>query len=209
MSTYEEDRKSTSKSPIDDSFRDIKLQNYNRPLTAKRIEKDSLKTQKKLFPRANPTPKPKRSSTKERPAPILSKLRPSRTNIDKEMLYNENIALKLKLNDLKSIIIKYKGKIVQLEKEINKKDEATILKNPNIGSSLAKLLKQTIKDLRQELELKQVEIDKQKKNMKLSRFLEQEIETKAYIDECTRLRHLLEEVLGDSSEVGKNELNEL
>lgn len=209
MSTYEEDRKSTSKSPIDDSFRDIKLLNYSRPLTAKRLEKDSQKTQKKLFPRANPTPKPKRSSTKERPAPILSKLKPGHMNIDKEVLYNENITLKLKINELKSIIIKYRAKLVHLEKEINKKEELNTLKNPNIGSSLVKLLKQTIKDLRQELELKQIEIDRQKKNMKLSRFLEQELETKAYVDECTRLRHLLEEVLSDTSEEGKNESSEL
>lgn len=200
MSTFEEDRKSSSKSPIDDSFRDMKLLNYSRPLTAKRIEKDTLKTQKKNFSRPNPTPKPKRSSTKERSTPILSKIKPSRLNIDKEMLYNENIALKLKLNELKSVILKYKAKVVNLEKEINKKEEANTLLNPNIGNSLVKLLKQTIKDLRQDLETKKLEIEKQKKNMKLSRFLEQELETKAYIDECTRLRHLLEEVLNDTTE---------
>ena len=197
MSAFDDDRKSNSKSPIDESFREIKLLNYSRPLTAKKSEKDPLRTQKKIYTRANPTPKPKRVNTKDRFTPILGKIKTGTLHIDKEKLYQENLSLKAKLNDQRTMLIKCKSKISQLEKELQKKDEGNQGSNPNI--SLIKLLKQSIKDLRVVIESKNSEIEKMRKNIKLSKFYEQELETKAYMDECTRLKHLLEEALSDSS----------
>jgi hypothetical protein len=187
----------SSKSPIDDSFRDSWLLNESRPLTAKKIDLENPKSQKKVFSRGNPSPKPKRILGKERQTPILSKLRPTKISVDKEKLYNDNMALKVKVNDQKSVIMRYKAKILQLEKELQKKEELSGTLNPSCNNYLVKLLKQTIKDLRQEIENKNLEIGKQKHNMKLSKFLELELEVKAYMDECTRLRHSLEEILKD------------
>ena len=184
-----------SKSPIDDSFRDSWLLNESRPLTAKKIDQENQKTQKKTFSRGNPSPKPKRILAKDRQTPILSKLRPSKISVDKEKLYNDNMALKVKINDQKATIMRYKAKIMQLEKELQKKEELSGSLNPSCNNYLVKLLKQTIKDLRQEIENKNLELGKQKQNMKLSKYLELELEVKAYMDECTRLRHSLEEII--------------
>ena len=185
------------KSPIDDSFRDSWLLNESRPLTAKKIDQENQKTQKKTFSRGNPSPKPKRILAKDRQTPILSKLRPPKISIDKEKLYNDNMTLKVKINDQKGTIMRYKAKILQLEKELQKKEELSGSLNPSCNNYLVKLLKQTIKDLRQEVENKNLEIGKQKQNMKLSKYLELELEVKAYMDECTRLRHSLEEIIKD------------
>ena len=198
MSAFEEERKSSSKSPIDDSFRDIRLLNYSRPFTAKKIDLDtSQKIPKKNLARANPSPKPKRVLCKDRNTPLLSKLKPTRISVDKEKLYIDNMALKVKLNDQKSLILRFKAKISQLEKEVQKKEDLSGSLNPKCNNYLVKLLKQTVKDLRQEVQDKILEISKQKQNMKLSKYLELELEVKAYMDECTRLRHSLEEILKD------------
>lgn len=56
-------------------------------------------------------------------------------------------------------------------------------------------LKVKIRDMRRELERKTREMDELKTNVKVTKLNELEVEMKLYVDECTRLRHMLEEVL--------------
>ncbi len=56
-------------------------------------------------------------------------------------------------------------------------------------------LKRQIKELRGQVALKEEEVQALKKNTKATKLQELEIEMKMYIDECTRLRHLLEETM--------------
>ena len=62
-------------------------------------------------------------------------------------------------------------------------------------SHLTIKLKKQIKDMRLTITDKDTEITRLKKNIKITQLTEVEIELRTYVDECTRLRHLLEEVL--------------
>lgn len=161
----------------------------------------------------NPTPKPRKILSKERYSPMLSKLRPTKISVEKERLYIENMALKVKVNDLQEMLTKHKAKITQLEREVQKKEEITQSSSSTCNRYLVKLLKQNIKDLRSEVQAKNQEIIKQKQNMKLTKFVEMELEVKAYMDECTRLRHYLEEVIKEKEEedstIQNTEINDL
>ena len=122
---------------------------------------------------------------------VFSRLKPCRINIDKETLFEENMALKVKNNALSEELTRLKTKISQVEKERNRKDDQQEFK----PAHLVNKLKLTIKDLRTEIQQKNDEILKVRKNIKATRIAEVELEIQAYIDECTRLRHHLEEML--------------
>jgi len=62
-------------------------------------------------------------------------------------------------------------------------------------SHLTLNLKRKIKELQSEIAVKDEENDKLKKNIKNTKIAEMEVEMKMYMDECTRLRHQLEEVI--------------
>ena len=126
---------------------------------------------------------------------------------DKEKLYEENLELKQKNNSLNDENLKLKTKLFQLEKELNKKDENS---EPGKNSShLLGNLKQIVKDLKQQLSEKTLEIETCRKNAKNSKVQELETEVKVFSDECTRLKHHLAEVLkaqGSSIEVSSQVL---
>ncbi|CAG9327191.1 unnamed protein product [Blepharisma stoltei] len=135
---------------------------------------------------------------------FLARLRPRGIPMDKERLYEDNMALKLKMNMINEEMVKLRTKLNQYEREIIKRDDLIEeLRNPaekipgqNIKQThLVANLKQSIKELRMDLQAKDEEINKLKKNIKSTRSSEMEIEIQAYIDECTRLRHHLEEVM--------------
>ena len=125
---------------------------------------------------------------------ILSKLKPRKIAIDKERLYEENMALKLRNNTLNEDNLRLKTKISQIEKELNKKEEQAEFSYLKPTHLLANL-KNSIKDLRQEIGQKNEEIVRLKRNIKNTKIGEVEVEVQAYIDECTRLRHHLEEIM--------------
>ena len=126
---------------------------------------------------------------------------------DKEKLYEENLELKQKNNSLNDKNLKLKTKLFQLEKELNRKDENS---EPNKSSShLLTNLKQIVKDLKQQLNEKNIEVETCRKNLKNSKVQELETEVKVFSDECTRLRHYLSELLkaqGSSIEVSSQVL---
>jgi hypothetical protein len=64
-----------------------------------------------------------------------------------------------------------------------------------LESHLSINLKRKIRDMAQELAAKQDETDALKRNIKNTKIAEIEVEMKLYMDECTRLRHQLEEVI--------------
>jgi len=135
----------------------------------------------------------------------LSKLKPRRIAIDKERLYEETLALKMESNFFKEENTRLRTKMLHMEREIDRKDGfledlKSTSKERSFNSSfqsshLIASLKTSIKELRQELRAKEEETLKAKRDVRISRLNELEVELQAYIDECTRLRHHLEEVM--------------
>lgn len=125
---------------------------------------------------------------------------------DKERLYEEHLALKVNNNELRDENMKLKTRINALEKEVMRFGEVLEgqsgdkFAHPNT-SHLVSSLKQSVKDLKSELKQRDEEITEFKKNIKTTRTAELEVELQAYIDECTRLRHHLEEVLSRQTEL--------
>ena len=126
---------------------------------------------------------------------ILTRLKPRGINIDKERLYEENMALKLRNNCLSEELIKLKTRISHAEKELNRKDEQNDQFQTLKPTHLINRLKLSIKDLKVEIQQKNEDISKVKRHIKATKINEIEVEIQAYIDECTRLRHHLEEIM--------------
>ncbi|CAG9327996.1 unnamed protein product [Blepharisma stoltei] len=181
-----------------------------RPVSAKNSEFKASKTPKKKLARPTSASKnifPVRNIMQQRRVtdPLaLARLRPKNIPMDKERLYDENMALKMKINSLSEDIVILKTKLNQSEREIIKKEgffgdtknrgdkfSAQNLKSVHLITSL----KQTIKELRLQLQAKDEDIMLLRKNLKSTKQSELEVEIQAYIDECTRLRHHLEEVM--------------
>ena len=132
----------------------------------------------------------------------LARLRPRHISMDKEQLYEETLSLKMEVNFFKEQNIRLKTKLQQTEKELGKKEEFLDeihmnTKEPmNVSNShLVGSLKHSIKELKNELKQREEDIDKLKRDTKVSRVNELEVELQAYADECTRLRHHIEEVM--------------
>jgi hypothetical protein len=61
------------------------------------------------------------------------------------------------------------------------------------NSHITQNLKYHIKEMKTELTKKDEEMSKIKRSLKSTNIQELEVEMKLYVDECTRLRHMLEE----------------
>ena len=124
---------------------------------------------------------------------------------DKERLYEEHMALKVNNNSLRDENMKLKTRINALEKEVLRFGELlegqSGDKFAHPTSHLVTSLKQSVKDMKSELKQREEEIAEFKKNIKTTRTAELEVELQAYIDECTRLRHHLEEILSRQTEL--------
>ena len=64
-----------------------------------------------------------------------------------------------------------------------------------VESTLLVTLKKQVKDLKEELMFKHEEVESMRRNTKLTKFQELEVELKAYVDENIRLRSMLEEAM--------------
>lgn len=117
-------------------------------------------------------------------------------SINRERLYEDNLTLKMKSNLLQEENTKLRTKINQIEKNLNKKEDPDVsLFRVGSKTHLIPNLKQTIKDLKDQIKIKEEEIAILRKNPKSTKLSEVEIEMQTYIDECTRLRHHLEEIM--------------
>lgn len=132
---------------------------------------------------------------------LLSRLKPTYIHMDKERLYEDNMALKLALNAFQSENIRIRTKITQLEREIAKKDDLIEEISANEKTPghkyihLVNNLKQAIKETKLDLKAKEEEITKLKRNIKSSRISELEVEIQTYVDECTRLTKIAEDLM--------------
>lgn len=181
----------------------------NRPQSAKVGDFQPVSAKRKTaYPTTNkPTPpsRPQVKSKVEQDLTFLAKMRPRVIQIDKEKLYEDNMALKLKMNAQSEEMIRLKTKLNQSERENSRKDEIIDeLRNQdnrfqggkaNKNNHLVASLKSSIRELRLELVNKTEENLKLKQNIKTTKGVEMEIEIQAYIDECTRLRHHIEELM--------------
>lgn len=146
---------------------------------------------------------------RETDAYLLAKLKPRSVHADKERLFEENLALKMLNNHLQQENLRLKTRINQLDREIGRRDEmleevrAERGRAYNSGPQKTHLLgslKQNVKELRQELHSKEEEIALLRRNLKSTKLGELEVEIQVYVDECTRLRHHLEEMLKQRDE---------
>lgn len=135
---------------------------------------------------------------------FLVRLKPRQIPMDKERLYEENMSLKFKNNTMKDDMVKLRTKINQLDREVARKDELLGefkgARGPTGAVNKLRIvtgLKGNIRDLRAELQARDSEISKLRKNIKNSRNEELAVELKTYSEECTRLTHHLQEVMRD------------
>lgn len=147
--------------------------------------------------------RPKRPTLPD--AATLARLKPKHIALEKERLYEETLTLKMEANYFREENVKLRTKMQQLERELDRRDgmleglRGTAIKR-NFSATLhsthlVSSLKNTIKELRNELRTKEDETQKAKKDFRTSRITELETELQAYADECTRLKHHLEEVM--------------
>ena len=109
--------------------------------------------------------------------------------LSREELTEQLVAIKNQSNLLKEDNIKLKTRIKFLERD-SKKEEFDTDKNHLVTS-----LKTQLKELQKVLENREAEISELKKTSRITKVQEIEIEMKMYVDECTRLRRMLQETL--------------
>ncbi|CDW86057.1 UNKNOWN [Stylonychia lemnae] len=151
----------------------------------------------------------------------------SMTNyLEKEQLQNERRNLKLQMNSMKDENLRLKTKLQSNIQEMTKKDKdieilTMKLQQQQLGQSqqtsykaegnifesfLVSQLKRQNRDLKQELESKDLTLEKLRRDLKLSKSAEIEVEMQQYIDECMRLRNLLENYMMNPSMFSTSQL---
>ena len=131
-------------------------------------------------------------------------------NVEKEELQHDKRTLKVQVNVMKDENLRLKTKVQTLQAELTKKDkdvEQLSMKlqqnmmfaptNPQVKdtifeSFLVSQLKKQNREMKLELEEKDHTIDMLRKDIKLSKVAEMESEVQTYIEECGRLRAMLE-----------------
>lgn len=176
----------------------------NRPSSAKANQTPSLRKPPRPSSATRNQENLNRVPSHYEPDPaVLARLKPRSITLEKERLYEDALSLKMEMNWVKEENLKLRTKIQQMEKERLRREEVveesrnrdqyygkTAQSQHLVGS-----LKLAIKDLKGELAIKEEELSALRKNLKSTKVQEIEIEVQAYIDECTRLRHHLEEVM--------------
>ena len=124
----------------------------------------------------------------------LSKVCPNKIATDKEKLYEENINLKQMYNFINDENLRLRTKIIQLEKNSEKKSNN--LGSPNTKSShLLDSLNAKIKDQKIEIQAKDKEIEDMKKYVRYTKMQELEGEVRQFSNECMRLKRIINDLL--------------
>ena len=119
------------------------------------------------------------------------------------------MALKLALNAFQSENVRIRTRITQLERELSKKDDiieeiSAHEKTPGHKYlHLVNNLKQSLKETKVEIREKEEEIGKLRRHIKSTRIAELEVEIQAYVEECSRLARICEEIARKQGEVYK------
>ncbi len=179
-----------------------------RPTTASRGNNIQFGNAKKTFGSKNP-------STLDLE---VSRMRPKIIHQERERLYDDAMKQKITANFLKDENVKLKTKCHILESELSKKEKliddllqqqdsyqivgpmsqnmkAGGLSKMKLEGHLSMNLKRKIREMQTIIAARADEVEALKRNIKSTKITEIEIEMKMYIDECTRLRHQLEEVI--------------
>lgn len=142
----------------------------------------------------------------------ISKLRPNRVNQERERLYDDVLKQRMTTNVYKEENTRLKTRLLFIENDIAKKDrlidelmaaqEASFGTRPKLAVRAAKNethlvinLKRKIRDINNEKQMLMAENEALRRNIRISKMGELEVEMKVYIEECARLRHQLEEVI--------------
>ena len=149
----------------------------------------------------------------------VSKLRPKVVYQERERLYDDVMKQRIATNSLQQENLRLKTRLQIVEVELQKRDkyinDIMAHQDQNFGlpvkyqqnqaarisgglkteTHLILNLKRKIKEVQQENLKKAQEIEALKRNIKSSRMQEIEVEIKLYMEECTRLRSQLEEVI--------------
>lgn len=135
-----------------------------------------------------------------------SKSRSRALNLEKEKLYEENQSLKQELNSVIDDNLRLKTKLAQSQKNIDKRINENSMINLSRDKSSVHLidsLRQTIHDIRQELEEKDKTIKSLKKNIKVTKLSEIISELTVFQEECERLKEFLYESNREKQEMTK------
>ncbi len=125
---------------------------------------------------------------------------------DKEQLYDEAMRSKQNMNTYKDENTKLKTRIQQCAKEIDKKDKViqelssqlnnqqtlTQSKGRQIAEAhLTMALKKQVKDMKEDLRIREEEAKSLKQGLKVGRMKEMELELKSHEDECANLKLMI------------------
>ncbi|TNV85398.1 hypothetical protein FGO68_gene15267 [Halteria grandinella] len=134
----------------------------------------------------------------------------------KEELYDQNIALKLNINDYKDDNLRLRTRMKQMVAQLRGRDKlidelyksayitlngAQASSNLNKDALLLINLKREVQDLKDQLYLKDDEITSLRMSMKLTKLKELETELRLYVAECLRLRKITEQAVRLSGEI--------
>jgi hypothetical protein len=139
-------------------------------------------------------------------------MKPRKINQEKEKLYEQALKFKIQMNTYKEENIRLRTRVKFLEKDqiekegiiedlYNNKEITTIgrlgsaINRKKSDSYLTTALKRQIKELKSALKDKDDEIIGIKKNFKSTKIAELDTELRSYMDECMRLRLLLEDTM--------------
>jgi len=157
------------------------------------------------------------------PSADVIRLRPKNIPQDKERLYGETLQLKQTMNGLREENLRLKTKVNNLEKEAAKfermiQESANAYQGPKdflnkTENHLTLALKHNLKELKNVLKKKEDELTEVKKMMKYTRIQEMEAQTKAYQEETSRLRTVIDHVMSEKAQLfvdggDKNRLQE-
>jgi hypothetical protein len=144
------------------------------------------------------------------------KLIPANMAYKKEDLYEQNITLKMNINDYKDDNVRLRTRLQQLVAQIRGRDKlieelyksayitlngSEAGKNLNRDHLLLLNLKREVYTLKDQLYARDDEIVVLKMNSRFSKIQELETELKAYVAECMRLRKMTENAIKLSGEI--------
>ena len=115
---------------------------------------------------------------------------------DRERLSEDLIEVKISNNALRAENVRLKTQITVLEKEVCRKSTVTEETPPNLH--VVSMLKQSVKDLKEIVRIKDEESALIRREMKATKIAEMEVELKSYQEECKRLANALKNKALDS-----------
>ncbi|CAG9331704.1 unnamed protein product [Blepharisma stoltei] len=204
LPSYLKDSRKNSTQVVAPASRDAKTPKINRVVS-----------EPKLFPATTSNLYKFKYTNPQPDQTYLAKIRPKHIQIDKEKLYEENLVYKHMINSLSEENTKLKTKISQMEHDMQEKNFSRIealpysyvpLNNPKPKSQfhLIENLKNSVKELRNELQIRNTEYEELKRSARITKMNEISEELKQYTNECMRLKRLMDELLQDKNNVHDN-----